>query len=125
MFLVPENTNDLLALAIYVRERINPSLFHYALSVTLMHRKDTKNVKLPAAVTTFPDRFFHSKVISKAREQAAVVPEEKRVSYCINLPIFWKPRNSLTSMSIEKEKLWSEYGLLIAVPKTHCEGSGK
>lgn len=30
-------------------------------------------------VTTFPDRFFNSKIISKARENSALFSDEKRV----------------------------------------------
>lgn len=74
-----ETTDDLLALAIYCRERVNPALFQYSFSVAIMHRKDTKTLNLPSLVTTFPDMFFHSKIIGKAREHASLFPEDKRV----------------------------------------------
>lgn len=76
-----DNVDDLLAIAIYVRERVNPYLFQYAFSVALLHRPDTKHLELPSMLHSFPEKFFHSKVMNDAREHAAVVPEEKRVRY--------------------------------------------
>lgn len=79
-FSAAKTTDDLLAVAIYCRERVNPALFQYSFSVAIMHRNDTKNLNLPSLVTTFPDLFFHSKIIGKAREHAALYTEDKRVS---------------------------------------------
>lgn len=79
MILGVRNTDDLLAVAIYARERVNPYLFQYAFSVTLLHRPDTEGLELPSVVHSFPEKFFENNVIGKAREQATVVAKESRV----------------------------------------------
>lgn len=77
--LAAKTTDDLLALAIYCREHVNPALFNYSFSVAILHRKDTKNLGLPSLVTIFPDKFFSSKIIAKAKEHASLFPDGKRV----------------------------------------------
>lgn len=74
-----KSDSDLLAVAIYARERVNPYLFQYAFSVALLHRPDTHDLELPSMVHTFPEKFFDSKIMGKARKYAAIVPEHKRV----------------------------------------------
>lgn len=83
MFSDVKNTDDLLSVAIYVRERVNPYLFQYSYSVALLHRPDTQNVELPSMVHSFPEKFFHSKVMGKARAYGEVVPSDKRVRVLI------------------------------------------
>lgn len=75
-----KDVEDLLSVAIYIRERVNPYLFQYAFSVALLHRHDTKNLELPSMLQSFPEKFFHSKVIGQAKDQALFVPKERRVS---------------------------------------------
>lgn len=78
---VPENeTQDFLSTCVYARSRLNPELFNYCFSVALMHRKDTKNVPIQNLVETFPYKFMNSQVFQQARETAAVVPQDVRVS---------------------------------------------
>lgn len=79
------NVDDLLAVAIYARERVNPYLFNYALSVALLHRPDTQDLDLPAFIQSFPDKYVDSKVFQKARQEATVVPEGQRAP--IEIPI--------------------------------------
>lgn len=76
--------DDLLSIAVYTRDRVNPYLFNYALSVALLHRTDTQNLDLPSFIHTFPDKFVDSKVFARAREEAHIVPEGSRVSYIKN-----------------------------------------
>jgi len=54
-----------------IRDQVNVDLFHYALSVALLNRRDTKHLKLPHNFTTFPERYFPATVLNKAREQHA------------------------------------------------------
>lgn len=75
-----ENVDELQTFAIYCRDRVNPALLNYALSVVLLHRNDTQNVLVPSFAEVFPDRFFESSVFQQAREQLNFVPEESRVS---------------------------------------------
>lgn len=80
-----KSSDELLSLAVYSRERVNPYMFQYAFSVALLHRKDTQHLKLPSIVSTFPDRFFHSKILGKAREHASIVPANRRVRINLSL----------------------------------------
>nr|WGN96286.1 setae polypeptide [Ochrogaster lunifer] len=73
---VPENElQDLLSTFVYARANLNPQLFNYCYTVALMHRPDTKNVPIQNFAETFPAKFMDSKVFAKAREAAAVIPE--------------------------------------------------
>jgi tyrosinase len=77
-FMGQRTVDDLLSVAAYVRDRINPQLFNYALSVVLLHRKDTKGLKIPSFVETFPDKFVDSRIARDARETATIVPQGSR-----------------------------------------------
>ncbi|XP_066260110.1 phenoloxidase 1 [Euwallacea similis] len=79
IFLGVRNVDDLLAVAVYARDRVNPLLFNYALSVALLHRADTQDLDVPSIIHSFPDKYVDSKVFSKAREDATVVPEGSRM----------------------------------------------
>lgn len=49
------NVDELMSMATFCRDRINPLLFNYALSVALLHRADTKGLDIPALVQSFPE----------------------------------------------------------------------
>ena len=99
-FLMAKKTVDnLLSAAAYVRDRINPQLFNYALSVVMLHRKDTKGVKIPTFVETFPDKFIDSRISREALELVSVVPQELRK------PISIPPNYTSSSLNPE-QKLW-------------------
>ncbi|XP_028172901.1 phenoloxidase subunit 2-like [Ostrinia furnacalis] len=73
---VPENQlQELLSTCVFARTNLNPQLFNYCYSVAIMHRRDTRNVKIPSFAETFPSKFLDSQVFSQAREMAAVVPQ--------------------------------------------------
>lgn len=80
IFLGMKDVDDLQAMAVYARDRVNPYLFNYALSVTLLHRPDTQDLDLPSFVQSFPDKFIDSKVFTPAREAASILPDGNRVS---------------------------------------------
>lgn len=67
----------------YARDRVNPLLFNYALSVAILHRPDTKDMNLPLVSELFPDKFIDSKVFRQIREEVTVVPPESRVPIII------------------------------------------
>lgn len=77
------NVDELLSLACYARDRVNPYLFNYSLSVALLHRADTKNLDLPSLFSSFPDKFIGSDIFVRATEIANVLPEGSRVSVII------------------------------------------
>lgn len=78
IFMGMQTWEDLLSIAVYARDQVNPYLFNYAFSVALLHRKDTKNLDLPSLVRFFPDKFCDSKIFTRAREEAKIVPEGLR-----------------------------------------------
>ncbi|CAG9826092.1 unnamed protein product [Diabrotica balteata] len=83
LFIGMKNTNDLLSMATYAREYVNPVLFTYALSVALLHRSDTKDLDLPSALFSFPDMYVDHKTFSVVREVASAVTEKERTPIII------------------------------------------
>jgi len=75
-----ESFEDVLALAAYAHDRVNPYLFSYALSVALLHRPDTKKIQLPPLYEIFPDKYVEKDVLRTARKVSKVYTEENRVS---------------------------------------------
>lgn len=78
IFMGAKNVDELQSLAVYTRDRVNPHLFHYALSVAILHRPDTKNLELPPVIENFPAKFVDSRTFRQLREEATVVPEGSR-----------------------------------------------
>ena len=76
----------------YCRDRVNPYLFIYAMSVAVLHRPDTKNLQIPSLCEIFPEKFMDSSVFLKAREEAIVVPTASRVSYSQEVVFFFKKK---------------------------------
>lgn len=99
LFMAQRTIDDLTSVAAYVRDRINPQLFNYALSVATLHRKDTKGVKVPTFVETFPDKFMDPKIIRQAREDVNVLPQGSRAPIVI-------PPNYTSSDLDPEQRLW-------------------
>lgn len=72
--------DELLSLSVYIRDRVNPHMFTYALSVVLLHRSDTRNLKPPSHVEMFPNLYIDGTVFGKAKEESSVVAPGQRVS---------------------------------------------
>lgn len=77
--------DDFLSVAVYARDRLNPNLFIYALSVAILHRPDTKNLPIPPLSEIFPDKFMDGAIFSRAKEESNVVPAGARVP--IEIPL--------------------------------------
>lgn len=73
------DTSTFLSTAAYIKDRVNPYLFQYALAVATAHRPDTKHLSLPSIVQMFPSQFVDSAVFPRAREEAALVSEANRM----------------------------------------------
>lgn len=76
-----EGIEELLSLAVYCRDRVNPYLFNYCLTVALLHREETRDLDLPSFVRCFPDKYVDATVFTTAREDANILPDGSRVSY--------------------------------------------
>ncbi|CAH0557366.1 unnamed protein product [Brassicogethes aeneus] len=85
------NVEELLSVAVYTRDRANPYLFNYALSVALLHRPDTQELDIPSFIFSFPDKYVDSKVFNRAREEATVVPEGSKTP--IEIPVDYTASN--------------------------------
>ncbi|XP_071447876.1 phenoloxidase 2-like [Hetaerina americana] len=79
IFMGMRTYEDFLSVAVYARDRINPFMYVYALSVALLHRPDTRGVQLPPLNEIFPAKFVDGGVFDMAREQSNVRTEETRI----------------------------------------------
>ncbi|KAG8238619.1 hypothetical protein J437_LFUL018537 [Ladona fulva] len=75
---------DFLSAAVYCRGRINPYMYVYALSVAILHRPDTKGLRLPSLAEIFPDKYVDGGVFARAREESNVLQDGMRTP--IELP---------------------------------------
>ncbi|XP_044249056.1 phenoloxidase 3 [Drosophila takahashii] len=75
IFMKMPTVDDLLSVGVYARDRVNPLMFNYALSVALLHRPDTRDLHLPSISECFPDRFIDSRTFRNMREECYVVQE--------------------------------------------------
>uniref|UniRef100_A0A1I8NVC5 tyrosinase n=1 Tax=Stomoxys calcitrans TaxID=35570 RepID=A0A1I8NVC5_STOCA len=99
IFVGMRSIDDLLSVAVYARDRVNPFLFNYALSVALLHRRDTKGMDLPSFAQNFPEKYVDSKVFRKAREEVTVVPEGSRMPIIV-------PKDYTASDLEPEHRLW-------------------
>lgn len=91
--------DELQTVAVYARDRLNPFLFNYALSVVILHREDTKNLNIPLFIESFPEKFIDASVFSRIREEAFLVPDGMRRPIEI-------PKSYTASDDEDEHKLW-------------------
>lgn len=70
---------DFQSLSVYCRDRMNPYMYIYALSVAILHRPDCKEIPLPAFAEVLPDKFMDKSVFVRMREEANLVDEGSRM----------------------------------------------
>lgn len=71
--------DDLQSCCAYIRDRLNPFMFNYCLSVAMLHRPDTRGLNIPNVMETFPEKYIDGAVFHQAREEATVVPTGSRM----------------------------------------------
>ncbi|XP_024218309.1 phenoloxidase 1 [Halyomorpha halys] len=76
---------------VYARDRLNPYLYIYALSVVIYHRPDTKHLNLPPLVIVFPEKFVNKGFFIRAKEELALFKEEERE--IIEIPMYYTASN--------------------------------
>ncbi|XP_076671843.1 phenoloxidase 1-like [Andrena cerasifolii] len=79
IFMGMRTYEDFLSVAVYCRDRLNPTMFIYALSVAILHRPDTKDLPIPPLPEIFPDKYVDGGIFSRAREEANLVPDGSRI----------------------------------------------
>lgn len=57
----------------------------YSIEQSTIHRKDTENFPVTNFAEQFPAKFMDSQIFREARESAAVLPSDVRVSYLLSL----------------------------------------
>lgn len=83
LFMTYENPDELMSNAAFAKDRLNPYLFQYALSVATNHREDTRDIEVPSVVQTFPDQFVDPIVFNRIRQEAAIADEGQRQAVVI------------------------------------------
>nr|BBM95985.1 tyrosinase 2 [Plautia stali] len=78
VFMGMRNLEDFESAAVYTRDRLNPHLYTYALSVAIYHRPDTKDLNLPSLAEIFPDKFMDKSLFARAREESNLVEINQR-----------------------------------------------
>ncbi|KAG8238621.1 hypothetical protein J437_LFUL018539 [Ladona fulva] len=85
IFMGMRTFDDFLAVSVYARDRVNPYLFVYALSVAILHRPDTKGLQLPPLTEIFPEKYVDGGLFERAREESSILSEGARVP--IEIPL--------------------------------------
>ncbi|KAL1131636.1 hypothetical protein AAG570_011249 [Ranatra chinensis] len=83
IFMGMRSLDDFISLATYCRDRLNPYLFVYALSVAILHRPDTKNLPIPTLNEVFPEKYMDGAIFAQAKETSNIVPSNQRVPLVI------------------------------------------
>ncbi|KAF6200526.1 hypothetical protein GE061_004969 [Apolygus lucorum] len=92
IFMGMRNLEDFISAAVYCRDRINPFLYIYALSVAILHRSDTSELQIAPLVETFPDKFMDSAVFAQVKEEASIVTNsEQRLK--VEIPVDYTASN--------------------------------
>lgn len=98
IFLECTDPETFMSTAAYIKDRVNPYLFQYALSVATQHRTDTRDVQIPSVVQQFPDQFIDASVFPRAREEGTLVSQQNRMPVEI-------PMNFTASEREEEQRL--------------------
>ncbi|XP_059615048.1 phenoloxidase 1-like [Phlebotomus argentipes] len=63
---------------VYCRERVNPYLFNWVLTVTVLNHSHTTDYCLPVVPEIFPEKFFDGKIYQQAEQALRLIPIEDR-----------------------------------------------
>ncbi|XP_073975570.1 phenoloxidase 2-like [Rhodnius prolixus] len=78
IFMGMRNLEDFISASVYCRDRVNPYLFIYSLSVAILHRPDTKHLPIPSLCEVFPDKYMDGALFAQAKEETNIVPGGQR-----------------------------------------------
>lgn len=90
-FMSIDSFDNLVKVANYGRDNVNPNLFNYAFSVALLNRSDSKDTLLLSPAEVFPDKFFPAPLFQEVIQELATVPEGSRVgtsTFVVKLQVF-------------------------------------
>lgn len=72
------DVDKFLSVCFYARDRVNINLFVYAVSIAILHRADTKGVKILSNVQVFPHLYINSTVFPLLLEQLHIQKYSER-----------------------------------------------
>lgn len=102
LFVEQPKIDDLLTIAVYLRDEINTELFNYSLSVAILHRKDTRTgLNIPSLIETQPYKFFEPKVIQRAKKDLNTLPANFRAPILVDVE-----SNKSSPTNDPERKLW-------------------
>ncbi|KAJ8880364.1 hypothetical protein PR048_016833 [Dryococelus australis] len=90
-FMGLKTKSDLQAVAACCRDKLNPYMFNYALSVAILHRSDTKNLVIPGLIDVFPEKFVRKGTLAEAKEELGVVDQGSRNGATMDCKGWGKP----------------------------------
>lgn len=77
IFDAAKDKDELISLALYIRDQINCELFVYGYSCALQHRPDTYNIPLPQLFEIQPHKFFQKKVLIDLQKASSAKTAKK------------------------------------------------
>ncbi|XP_058123431.1 uncharacterized protein LOC131294559 [Anopheles ziemanni] len=105
LFLNQPNVDALMSAGSYARDRLNPILFQYAMSVAIQHREDTKNLNIPTFLELFPDSFIDPSTFPKLREEGSAVLQKDRITVDIQMNYTASDREEEQRMAYFREDI--------------------
>lgn len=109
IFMDAPDKQTFLSVSAYVKDRVNPYLFQYALSVATQHRQDTRDVQVPSVVQQFPDQFMDASVFPRAREEGTLVTQENRMPVEIPMNFTASEREVEQRLAYFREDIGGKY----------------
>ncbi|XP_031639065.1 phenoloxidase 2-like [Contarinia nasturtii] len=103
--LMDASERDFVSLSAYIKDRVNPYLFLYALAIAVQHRRETQHIALPSIVQQFPDQFVDSSVFPEAREEGTIVPSASRIPIQIELNFTGSERDQEQRLAYFREDI--------------------
>lgn len=94
LFMKAPTIDELLALGVFCRERLNAYLFIYTWTSALIHRTDTRHIRLPDITENLPGKFFPKSVLNDSRKIVYMSQLDRPVTK-------WKTENTVTNVSDE------------------------
>lgn len=79
LFLKAPSIDELLSLAVYCRERLNAYLFIYSLSTALLHRPDTRHIRIPDISEHLPAKFVNKSALNDSRRIVYMTKEDRPI----------------------------------------------
>ncbi|XP_061387445.1 phenoloxidase 2-like, partial [Musca vetustissima] len=112
IFVDASNEDVFISTCVYCKDRVNPFLFQYCLSVAVQHREDTKEFPIKPIAETFPQHFVEPYVFHEARAESELIKDQEERRY-VDIPL------NFTASNREKEQRLAYFREDIGVNSHH------